>query len=114
MQIKPFSIKTCVNATRVKGRAGATMSYTTPLGWLNDDPENCIRACLELNRDSYPSDLLGLSPSIEIILKNVYNIKTVGELEDYIVYNGFPGAIHLKEETKFIISLRLARNLKFM
>ena len=103
-----------MNATHARGKSGATMSYITPLGWLNDDPENCIRACLDLNRDSYPSDLVGLGPSLENKLNNIYNIKTVGELEDYIVYNGFPGAIDLKEETKFIISLRLARNLKFM
>jgi len=90
------------------------MAYVTPLGWLNDDPQNCIRASMEVGPSAPVTDVAGLSPVAAQKLRLIYNISTIGALEDYIIYNGYPAAVEFCEESRFILSLRVARKLKFM
>lgn len=90
------------------------MAYITPLGWISDDAKSAIRASMYVDGNNNVMDISGIGPMVAHGLKNLYNIFTINDLVGYILYNGFPHDVGLRDDSKFVLSLRCAQKAEFM
>ena len=79
-----------------------------PLGWVHEDPKYAIEETIKVPASSSLLNILGMGSYMCEFFKQMYNISTVGELEDHIINYGFPSI--LKPETKFVLSVRIGLN----
>lgn len=80
--------------------------------WFHEDPKYVLQIQIEQDGNNAVTDIIGVGPSICSQLKQVYNIITINDFADYIIANGFPRDMNIKEETRFVLSVRCAN--KFM
>jgi len=76
-----------------------------PLGWVHEDPKYAIEETIRVPRENRTTDIMGIGPMCCEFLKQMYDITSVGELEDHIKEYGFPEI--LKSDTKFVLSVRI-------
>lgn len=80
--------------------------------WFHEDPKYVLQVQIEQDGNNAVTDLIGVGPSLCSQLKQDYNIITINDFADYIIANGFPCDMNIKEETRFVLSVRCAN--KFM
>ena len=76
-----------------------------PLDWVHEDPKYAIEETIRVPRENRTTDIMGIGPMCCEFLKQMYDITSVGELEDHIKEYGFPEI--LKSDTKFVLSVRI-------
>ncbi len=76
-----------------------------PLNWVHEDPKYAIEETIKVSRDNKTTDILGIGPMCCEFLNQMYDITTIGELEDHISEYGFPE--FLKPDTRFVLSVRI-------
>ena len=84
------------------------MSY--PMSWFHEDPKYTLQLQVEQDGCNRTLNIIGVGPIIceQLIVK--YNIITINDFVDYVIANGFPYDMNIKEETKFVIYARCANN----
>ena len=78
---------------------------SSPLWWVHEDPKYAIEETIKVPASYSLLNILGVGPCLSEFFKQMYNITTIGELEDHIINHGFPSI--LKPETKFVLSVRI-------
>ena len=76
-----------------------------PLWWVHEDPKYAIEETIKVPASYSLLNLLGVGPYLSEFFKQMYNITTIGELEDHISEYGFPE--FLKPDTRFVLSVRI-------